>query len=158
MSEQPKTVGEEWRAVRGLVPWLLAGVYFPLYVGLDFVAGGTLASQTGLPRSVSVAGCSLAVAVLVTAVVTVSRFESLSLSRLVDAFDPRTRVGPGGRSTVGSSGGVNRKTVPTPTPPVSTDGVDGSTGAQDTSPDGGTEGIADDSEEWPEEWITADEL
>lgn len=158
MSEQSKTVGEEWRAVRGWVPWLLAGVYFPLYVGLDFVAGGTLASQTGLPRSVSVAAFSLAVAVLVTAVVTVSRFESLSLSRAVDALDPRTRVGTGGRSTVGSGGGVNRKTVPTPTPPASTDGVDGATGTQDASADGGTGGVADDQEEWPEEWITADEL
>ena len=156
MSEQPKTVGEEWRAVRGWVPWLLAGVYFPLYVGLDYVAGGALAAQLGWPRSVSVAAFSLAVAVLVTAVVTVSRFESLSLSQAVDALDLRARVGAGGRSTVGSSGGMNRETVATPTPP--TDGAGGPTESRDTSPHGGTEGRDTDEEDWPEEWITADEL
>lgn len=157
MSEQQKTVGEEWRAVRGWVPWLLAGVYFPLYVGLDFVAGGALAASTGLPQSVSVAVVSLAVAVLVTVAVTVSQFESLSL----DALDPRTRVRTGRRSTVGSSGGVNRKTVATPTPPTPPEGADGR-GRRDTSPDGGTDGGADDErtddEEWPDEWITAEEL
>jgi hypothetical protein len=157
MSEQPKTVGEEWRAVRGWVPWLLAGVYFPLYVGLDLVAGGTLASQTGLPRSVSVAGCSLAVAVTVTAVVTVSKLESVSLSRAVDALDPRSSVANGGRSRVGASGGVNRKTAGTPTPPTPTDG-DGGSGTPDPSPDGGTDGEETDGEDWPEDWIPANEL
>lgn len=157
MSEQPKTVGEEWRDVRGWVPWLFAGVYFPLYVGLDLVAGGTLAAQVGLPRSVSVAAFSLAVAVVVTSAVTVSRFESLSLSRGVDVLDPRTRVGAGGRSTVGSTG-VNRKTVRTSTSATSTERVDGTAKVRDAPPDGGADGAAADPEEWPEEWIPADEL
>lgn len=167
MSEQPRSVAEDWRDVRGWVPWLFAGVYFPLYVGLDLVAGDTIAAGTGLPRSVSVAAFSLAVALGVTAAVTVSQFESVtwfenvsaledvSLSLPSDGLDLGDRFGTGDRSTVGSTGAIDRKSVRTST--SGTESLKGSADVAAASPDGGTD-AGDETEEWPDEWIPADKL
>lgn len=158
MSEQPRTVAEDWRRVRGWVPWLFAGVYFPLYVVLDLVAGGLIAAGLGLPRSVSVAGFSLAVALVVTSAVTLSRFESVSLSDRVDTLDLGARVGSAERSTVGSAGAVDRKSVrPAPS---TTESIDPPAAGAEASADGGTTDAAHatDDDEWPDEWIPGDKL
>lgn len=162
MSEQPRTVAEDWRRVRGWVPWLFAGVYFPLYVTLDLVAGGVIAGGLGLPRSVSVAGFSLAVALVVTTAVTLSRFESVSLSRRVETLDLGARIGSAERSTVGSAGAVDRKSVRTA--PSTTESIDRPANGAGTSADGGSTDAADaaeatgDDEEWPEDWISGEKL
>ena len=156
MSEQPRTITEDWRRVRGWVPWLFAGVYFPLYVTLDLVAGGAIAAGLGLPRSVSVAGFSLAVALVVTTAVTLSRFESVSPSRRFDALDLGARVGSTERSTVGSAGAVDRKSVRTA--PSTTESVERTAEVAEASADGGTDEAGDDTEEWPEEWISGDKM
>lgn len=187
-SRQP-SLREEWRDVRGWVPWLVAGVYFPLYVVLDFLAGGSLARMVWLPRSVSVALCSLAVSLLVAGAVIARRLDSVSPSTLFEEADPRTRAGSGGGSTVGSSGGVNRRTVETDVHEASAggagersvsgdarrstrdDGTDATestdgTGVSDatgsTDATGGTEKLdatdSSEEEDWPDEWISGDEV
>lgn len=155
MSDQQTPTLEEWRAVRGWVPWLFAGVYFPLYVALDFVAGEVIAAGADLPRSVSVAVFSLAVALVVTVVVTISRLETVSLSRPADWLDLAARGGTGERSTVGAGGAVDRKTVRTP--PSATESLDGPPAAAETSADGGTD-AGEGADEWPDEWIPGDQL
>lgn len=194
-SRQP-SLREEWRDVRGWVPWLVAGVYFPLYVVLDFVAGGSLARMVWLPRSVSVALCSLAVALLVAGAVIARRLGSVSPSTLLEEADPRRHASSRGRSTVGSGGGgVNRKTVETDVHDASAGGAGGRSASQKSrqstreegtgrtgSSDGtgvtdatvatdateateGTRGTGDseitgaaEEEEWPDEWISGDEV
>lgn len=175
MRSRQSSLQEEWREVRGWVPWLIAGVYFPLYVALDYVAGGVLAGMVWLPRSVSVALCSLAVALLVAGVVIARRLDSVSPSTLLEEADPRTRAQSGGGSTVGSSGGVNRRTVETSVHEASAGGGERRSASRETrqsTRDGGTDGsgtaateVTDDSaatdsseEEWPDEWIPGDEV
>lgn len=154
-SRQP-SLREEWRDVRGWIPWLVAGVYFPLYVVLDYVAGGTLARSVWLPRSVSVALCSLAIALLVAGALIVRRLDGVSPSTVLEEVDPRSRARSGGRSTVGSSGGVNRRTVETDVQEASAGGAEQKTASPDRQ---GSSGAADaDEEGWPDEWISGDKI
>lgn len=172
MSEEPSNVWAEWRDVRGWVPWLLAGVYFPLYVTLDFFAGRSVATAFGVPRSVSVALFSLLIALVVTAAaVTAWKFENVELSRAVAAVDPRTSGRHRSRSTVGASGAVNRRTIESSPRSARSDGFDGDReGGDDVSGTNVDDGPAadDDSErsesdgvdetDWPEEWIPGDQV
>lgn len=130
-SRQP-SLREEWRDVRGWVPWLVAGVYFPLYVVLDYVAGEPLTRMVLLPRSVSVALCSLAIALLVAGAVIARRLDGFSPSTLLEEADPRTSARSGGGSTVGSSGGVNRRTVETSVHEASAKGAGERSASQET--------------------------
>lgn len=141
--------------MRGWLPWLFAGVYFPTYVVLDFVAGGTLASRLGLPRSVSVAVIGLSVALVATTVVVLSRVDGVSVFDAVDEANPFTRARKGRKSTVGPGGAVNRRTVDNDHSSQTNDGGDVPTG-----PEARIAGEADDGEEedWPEEWIPGDQL
>lgn len=113
MSEQSSGLGDRWRAVRGLVPWLVAGVYFPLYVAVDYVAGGSIAAAIGAPRSVSVGLFCLASALLVAGVVTASLLEDVSPSSVRAALERRLSGRESERSSVGANGAVNRRTVET---------------------------------------------
>ena len=155
MSERTTTLAEEYREVRGWLPWLFAGVYFPTYVVLDFVAGATLASRIGLPRSVSVAVVGLSFALVATTAVVLSRMDGVSVFDAVDGANPFAKTRNGRNSTVGPGGAVNRRTVGTDHPSKASDGGDGRTG-----PEARLAGEADDDEEedWPDEWIPGDQV
>lgn len=49
----------------GWIPWVLAAVYFPVYVLLDFAAGDLAATRLGLPQSVAVGLLSLTISGIV---------------------------------------------------------------------------------------------
>lgn len=155
MSERTTTIVEGYREVRGWLPWLFAGVYFPTYVTLDFVAGGTLASRLGLPRSVSVAVVGLSVALVATTAVIISRTDSVSVFDGVYEANPFARAPNGRNSTVGPGGAVNRRTVGSDRRSKASDGGNGRTG-----PGARLASEAADSEkaEWPDEWIPGDKL
>lgn len=157
MNRKAPSVDEEWRDVRGWVPWLVAGVYFPIYVVLDYAAGGPVATLFGMPRSVSVALFSLSIALFVTAVVTVTKLDSVSLSRAVDVVHPRRQPRGRRKSSVGSGGAVNRRTVESSQHRASTDSLDEGTAVQKERSTGlGSAG--ENGEDWPEEWIPGDKL
>lgn len=155
MSERTTTIVEEYREARGWLPWLFAGVYFPTYVVLDFVAGGTLATRLGLPRSVGVAVVGLSVALVATTAVVVSRMDSVSVFDAADQVNPFARARNGRNSTVGPGGAVNRRTVETDHPSKQSDGGDGRTGPEARL---ASEADGKEEEDWPDEWISGDQL
>lgn len=66
MKGEDSAVREELREIEtGWVPWLLAAVYFPVYIVLDFTAGDLAATRLGLPQSVAVGLVSLSVSAVV---------------------------------------------------------------------------------------------
>lgn len=69
MKGEDSTVREELREIEtGWVPWMLAAVYFPVYIVLDFAAGGLAATRLGLPQSVAVGLVSLSISAVVVLV------------------------------------------------------------------------------------------
>ena len=153
MSERTTTIREEYRAVRGWLPWLFAAVYFPVYVVLDYLVGGPLAARLGLPRSVSVALVGLSLALVLTTAIVVARMDSVSVVGTLDEANPLSRARTGRRSTVGPGGAVNRRTVGSDRSSKTGDGGDDPSG-----PEARLASEADDKEEWPDEWIPGDQL
>lgn len=155
MSESTTTIREEYRAVRGWLPWLFAAVYFPVYVVLDFVAGAMFAARVGLPRSVSVAFVGLSVALVATAAIVVARMDSVSVFGTIEEANPLSGVRTGRGSTVGPGGAVNSRTVGADHPSNA-----GDDGAVQTGPEARLAGQADgeDKADWPDEWIPGDQL
>jgi hypothetical protein len=75
MGEDAPELRPEVRAAWRWAPWLLAGVYVPVYLALDLTVGGSLGAAAELPRSVAVSLTSLAIACIVTAAVVVGHLE-----------------------------------------------------------------------------------